>query len=467
MTPGSIKKLLSVLLIFSLMAGLGMTAYAEEVEEKTPTQIEMERVNAMPTQTDSYTNWPEGPGTYGEAAIVMEAGTGAILYAKNIETHLYPASITKVLTALVALENGKLTDTVSITRDCVSFLEPGDAWVGLKEGNEITLEDAMYAMLLASGNEAAYAIAESVGVNAGHDYNWFIEQMNAKCKEIGAENSNFLNSNGLHDDNHYTCAKDMALIGSELFKYPEFLEIESNRSYTIEETEYVEAHPIQQNHKMLYPQNSNYYEYAVAGKTGYTDQALSTLITMADNGQMQLVCVVLHTYGRNVYPDTRNLFEYGFNNFAKVNVVEHETSKDIKEILTDESGGYVVLPSGVEFSALNMEIVPDEGDSESATLIYTYEGNKVGQARAVLTDDYLKSIGKKQEAPKLFGKKTSTNSSDGTEANAGGIGIEKMILIGLLGLLVILVLAFVIAVIRVNRIRKRKKALRQRKKKED
>lgn len=131
---------------------------------------ELQQVYDMPVESNGYKDWPQGPGTYGEAGIVMEVGTGAILYAKNIDAHEYPASITKVLTALVALENGQLTDNVTFSHDSVAFLQRGDSSVGLKEGNVITLDQAMHAMLLASANEAAYAIGESVGVNAGHDY---------------------------------------------------------------------------------------------------------------------------------------------------------------------------------------------------------------------------------------------------------------------------------------------------------
>ena len=267
---------------------------------------ELQQVYDMPVESNGYKDWPQGPGTYGEAGIVMEVGTGAILYAKNIDAHEYPASITKVLTALVALENGQLTDNVTFSHDSVAFLQRGDSSVGLKEGNVITLDQAMHAMLLASANEAAYAIGESVGVNAGHDYNWFIEQMNSRCKELGGENSNFANTNGLHDPNHYTCARDMALIGRELFKHPEFFQIVQTLNYTIPASETTEEHVFHQKHKMLQPSNSNYYPYTIGGKTGYTSDALSTLITMADNGQTQLVCVVVRTQGKNIDPDTTN-----------------------------------------------------------------------------------------------------------------------------------------------------------------
>lgn len=124
----------------------------------------------MEIQSNGWKNWPKGPGTYGEAAIVMDAGTGSILYAKNIDEHEYPASITKVLTSLIALKYGNLSDKVTFSNDCISFMQPGDSSVGLKEGNVISLEQALYATLLASANEAAYAVAENVGKNAGHDY---------------------------------------------------------------------------------------------------------------------------------------------------------------------------------------------------------------------------------------------------------------------------------------------------------
>ena len=230
------KRLLAVMLTVALCFGMGMTSYAAPQitpEEQPPADLTKEELKAfqaeqlrkyydMPIETNEKKGWPQGPGTYGEAAIVMEVGTGAILYGKNVDDQHYPASITKVLTALIALENGEMSDNVTFSHDCVSFLQPGDSSVGLKENDEITLEQTLYAMLLASANEAAYAVAENVGKNAGHDYQWFIEQMNVRCKELGGSNSNFVNANGLHDENHYTSARDMALIGRELFKYPEF-----------------------------------------------------------------------------------------------------------------------------------------------------------------------------------------------------------------------------------------------------
>ena len=390
----------------------------QEKAEKAEQELQ-QQVYAMPVESNGWENWPQGPGTYGEAAIVMEVGTGAILYAKNIDDHHYPASITKVLTALVALENGQLTDTVTFSHDSVAFLQPGDSSVGLKEGNIISLEQALHATLLASANEAAYAVGESVGINAGYDYNWFLEQMNTRCKELGGENSNFVNTNGLHDPNHYTCARDMALIGRELFKYPEFFSIVQTLNYEIPESETTEQHVFQQKHKMLIPGNSNYYEYAIGGKTGYTSDALSTLITMADNGNLQLVCVVLRTHGANIYPDTRNLFDYAFTNFQKISVAENETSEDV-----DECSGYVVVPNGVEFTDLDMEIIPDGGTSTEATLEYRYDDQVVGSARAVLSQSYLAEHSAKVQDVKELQAQTKEKSEE-NEKNLWEKLVEK------------------------------------------
>ena len=456
------KRLLSAFLIMAMSLSMTMTAGATatndnadgELTEEELYEQQLQEIYDMPVQSNKIANWPKGPGTYGEAAIVMEARTGAILYAKNIDDKHFPASITKVLTALVAVENGEMTDPVKMSHDSVAFLQPGDSSIGLKEGNEINLEQALYATLLASANEAAYTVAENVGINVGHDYEWFINQMNVRCKELGGMNSSFKNANGLHDENHYTTARDMALIGCEIFEHPEVFDIMQTRQYVIEETDTVEEHVFQQKHKMLLDGYRDYYEYAIGGKTGYTSDALSTLITMADNGEMELVCVVLRTYGRNIYPDTTALFEYGFDKFKKVSVDGLETSEDVGEILTDQDGGYVVLPKNVEFADLEMELVPDDANNGEATLIYTYKDMPVGSARAKLSKEYIKEHSIKIEI------KESDDKNDNGKNGAKDSGLSKTakIIIGILTfVLVVLVGLFVRASIIRNRRRKRRR----------
>lgn len=455
------RRIFSIVLLFILLlAGAGRDVYAtgvdaqeagqetdqeEELTEKEKREQMLKEIYDMPVQSNEIKGWPKGPGTYGDAAIVMDAGTGAILYAKNIDEHFYPASITKVLTALVALENGKFEDPVVVSEDCVSFLEPGDSSIGLKKGNEITLEQALYATLLASANEAAYAVGENVGKNAGHDYAWFLEQMNERCRELGGTNSNFANTNGLPDPDHYTCARDMALIGSEMFKYPEFFKIVQTMQYEIPASDTCQQHIFQQKHKMLNESSREYYKYAVGGKTGYTPDALNTLITMADKDGMQLVCVVLHTQSGHHYGDTRKLFDYGYKNFTKTPVEGNETSQDVGEILEEEGGGYVLLPKGVEFADLEMELVPDDANDGKATLNYTYEGTLVGKARAKLSDQYIS-----EHKAKIEKLDTGADDRDGQDRGM----VEKIVLAGLCVVWVVLVILFVRTILKRKRRRK-------------
>lgn len=455
-----LKRLAAAALTLTLTLSMGTTALATEAtnsdtenltqEEKDELyKKQLEEIYNKPVQSNDIEGWPAGPGTYGEAAIVMDAGTGAILYAKNIDDKHYPASITKVLTALVAFENSEMDDEVTISADCVDFLQPGDSSIALKKGNKLSMEDILYATLLASANEAAYAVAENAGKNAGYDYDWFIEQMNEKCDELGCVNSNWVNANGLHDENHYTCARDMALIGKELFEYPEFFDIVQTRQYIIEESDTVEEHVFQQKHKMLLDGYQAYYPYAIGGKTGYTSDALNTLITMADNGEQQLVCVVLREQGGKSYPDTTALFEYVFNNFKRISVADLEQSEDVGEVLTDQDGGYVTLPEGVEFADLKMQLTPDETPTGEATLTYTYEGNVVGTARATLSDSYIDEHKIKIEV--VDDEKEKTGSSK-----------DNKILLGAGIIFVVLVIAFIrVSIMRRRKCRRRRSGRRR------
>lgn len=466
-----LKKAAAVLLALSLGMSVGMPVYATgtttETDYENLTQEEkdklyekeLKKIYKEPVQSNKIANWPKGPGTYGEAAIVMDAGTGAILYAKNIEDKHYPASITKVLTALVAFENSQMDDKVKVSSACVDFLQPGDSSIALKKGDKLSMKDTLYATLLASANEAAYAVAENVGKNAGHDYQWFIEKMNEKCKELGGVNSNFVNANGLHDENHYTCAKDMALIGKELFLHPEFFEIVQTPQYVIKKSKTVEEHVFQQKHKMLLENYEAYYKYAIGGKTGYTSDSLNTLITMADNGEQQLVCVVLREQGGKSYPDTTALFEYVFNNFKRVDVAEFETAEEVGEIIdvvetsdsgmTYRQGGYVTIPKDFDVNDLEMKFEPDNSTSGEATLTYTYEGNLVGSARATLSDSYKAQHTAKIEEVKEEPKEKAEIFLDKFDAK------EKKIFLGACGLLIVLIILYVGIII--TRRRKRKK----------
>ena len=384
------RRILAAVLAAALAAAPSAAVRADEETDAPMDQREIERQTAyaIPPDTNSLAGWPQGPSVYGDSAIVMDMDSGAIVYGKQIDKRHYPASITKLLTALVALENSQLTDEVLFSDDSVSFLEYGDAHIGMTPGEIISMEDAYYGMLLASANEVSYAVAENVGRLMGGDYNTFIQKMNDRSAELGCTGSHWMNANGLHDENHYTTAHDMALITSAVYQYDEYREVVQTLSYTIPPTNLVnESRTFQQNHKMLWPKNDNYYEYCTGGKTGYTDQARTTLVTTADNGNLRLAAVVLYDFGNDAYIDTRAMFDYVYNNFSKVMLADQETPEEIDAY--SENDSYVLLPAGIEFGDLEKEIEITDEQSREGTVTYTYQRQKVGSAGVVLTKEYV------------------------------------------------------------------------------
>lgn len=356
---------ISALAVAGTETGAPAAEGTEEGQEKTPEELAAEedaRRNAIyeiVPDSNNIPGWPEGPKVHAASAIVMDMESGAVLYAKAAEEQHFPASITKLLTTLVALEVGTPEDTVTFTEDSVSFLEYDDANIGMIPGEQITLRDALHGVLLASANEVSYAVAESMGTKMGGTYQTFIDRMNDRAAALGCTGSHWVNANGLHDDQHYTTAHDMARIAAAVYQHEAFRSIMGDLSYIIAPTsQQEEPRELWQNHRMLMPDNEYYYEYCTGGKTGYTDQSGTTLVTMADNGQMHLAAVVLADYGPLAYEDTRAILDYAFGNFSKVSITDKEESEDVERFQSEEP--YVVLPSGVDFSQLESQITEAE-----------------------------------------------------------------------------------------------------------
>lgn len=427
----------------------GMTAQAVEVVG-VPAE-EIDTVYNQTVQSNQLEGWAEGPQIYSEAGIVMDIDSGAILYAKNIDAPHYPASITKIMTALVALENNALTDIVTISQEDVSFLEYGDAHIGLTPGEEITMEDAMYGMLLASGNEVSHAIAS----NTEGGYEHFLKLMNEKAKELGCTNSHFMNPHGLHDENHYVSAHDMALIGAAVFQYEEFRTITLTQQYTIPETNLVnETRTVYQNHKMLYEWHDQYYEYCVGGKTGFTNQSLNTLVTFATKDDVNLVAVVLRTHGGNVnaYSDTEAMLDYAFENFSKTAVTA--TSVEATGIKSVDKSAYVMLPMGITFEQLDCAVEnPTDVEDKTGKVIYSYEGQTVGEFEMTITDEYYN---------KLHGIEDTKNDAknDSFKGNSVFTILLKVLLVVVIVIVVLFLALFGFATYRRAQIRKRRKAER-------
>lgn len=255
----------------------------------------------------------EPPHLVGEAALVMDARSGQILYGKNINRKMYPASTTKILTAILALEKADVDEVVTISRRACTV--EGSA-VGLQEGEKIRMEDLLYALMLSSANDAAVAIAEHVGGSV----EGFAEMMNEKARLLGARNSHFVNPHGLPDPAHYTTARDLALISRYAMNDPRFREIVStvHREIGCEFTFRGEPQTWLWNHNKLLSR----YEGATGIKTGYTVEAGQCLVASAKRGDRELIAVVLKSQGSNVYSDAAALLDYGFNSFTPNVLVE-------------------------------------------------------------------------------------------------------------------------------------------------
>jgi len=447
-----------------IVATLGITlvvlAGSLNVKAANVVQIPAQEIDTVYYQgidSNKLTGWAEGPHIYSEAGIVMDADSGAILYAKNIDNQHYPASITKVLTALVALEHNELTKTVTITPDDYNFLKSGDNHIGLKNKEQITMEDALHGTLLASGNEVAHA----VGSNTEGGYDNFIKLMNEKAAELGCTNSHFVNSHGLHDDEHYTSARDMALIASAAFHNEEFMRITGTKNYTIPETNITnEKRYLEQHHKMLFDWRDQYYEYCVGGKTGYTGRALNTLVTFASKDGVNLVSVVLRTHGTgNAYVDTRAMMDYAFANFSKVTV-----STDMAQVYGMQSvdaDSYVMLPNGIPFEDLECDVImPTELEDRTGTLVYTYEGHPVGKVNMTVTDEYYNELHGIEEVEAETETKEKTTKK--TEKKSGSKIVLKVILIIVSIVVILFLLLLCYVAYRRYQIRLRKKRKQKR-----
>jgi len=266
------------------------------------------------TETDAVSK----PTVTAESAILMDAQTGTTMYEKDIYTKRYPASITKIMTCLVARKHAKLNEVVTFSNEAVFGIERNSSNIGIDVGESMSMEECLYAILLASANEVASAVAEHVGGSV----EGFAQMMNEEAIALGCQNTHFVNANGLPDEDHYTTAYDMALMTRAFFADEVLAEMAGTVFYHINATmTQPDEIDLQNHHRMLVGcrYGSKYsYEYTLGGKTGYTDVARQTLVTCAQKDDMRLICVVLKDETPEHYLDTTNLMEYGFANFTQL-----------------------------------------------------------------------------------------------------------------------------------------------------
>jgi len=332
------------------------------------------------------------PEIVGQAGLVMDVLTGKVLYEKNAHSPFEPASTTKIMTAILALEKGNLSDIV------VTSEEPprvDGSRIYLEEGEKLTLEQMLYGMILNSGNDAAVAIAEHIG----GDIESFVKMMNAKAREIGAYHTTFVNPSGLPDEGHLTTAYDLALISRyALLNLPEFRKIVSTKTLEIPwQAEEWDRQLINLN-KLLWN-----YEGADGVKTGYTSTAGRTLVASATRDGWQLISVVLKS-DANIWSDSMALLDYGFENFEIKNLVGKNSDvaeEDVKygdpvKLVTKDGLTSVVKKNDLPISkklVINQDIKAPVSKGEVLGQLIFYQGEEqLGSVNLIAANDVKRKI---------------------------------------------------------------------------
>ena len=391
----------------------------------------------MPITAFAKPDWPSDTGIESEAGIVMDADSGAVLFGQNIHVQKAPASITKILTALVVIENSSLDDTVTFSHDAVYNVEDGSGNKNaIEEGDTLSVRDCLYLLLMRSSNQAANALAEHVGGSR----DGFVKMMNEKTAELGCENSHFANPSGLNDDTQLTSVYDMALIASAAYKNDTLLTISKDKSYRLPATKNnPDGVTIQPEHKLLITtdtESPNYYPYAVAGKTGYTSIAGQTLVTYAIKDDRRQIAVTMKSTQATHYQDTIALLDFGFLRFKNVNISENETaytSGDQPVQIGDNSyqpsdlsmdtSAVITIPKDASFADAEKTVVTDLPEDAPqgavALLSYKYNDRKIGQV-------YLISASAAEaEANGETASDDGNTASDPAASNTGASGKSK------------------------------------------
>lgn len=398
-----LKRIVSVLLAgVILMANIAWTTSSAAVTNNS--LVMPVRKQAKNGQGSKSVKWPSGPKPKSlscDSAIVMEVSTGSILYKKNIHKQHYPASITKILTALLLLENSSLSDTVTFSQEAVFGIEPGSSTIYSDVGEKMSMEQCLYAIMLESANEVCLAGGEHVAGSVKA----FVNMMNDKVAELGLKNTHFNNPNGLPDTKHYTTAYDMAVISRQALQNTAFRKIAGTRTYTCDKTNTHKTKRVWRNHHQMlngYDHPEYEYKYCIGGKTGFTQASQYTLVTFAEKNGMQLLSVIMKAGSPklgepNEYTDTTALLNFGFENYRKYSVNEEKT--DINEGLFNNYNNFfntesspvhlsnesaVVLPKGVKLSSAAQKITYNknasikDGKNVIGKVTYTYGGRVMG-----------------------------------------------------------------------------------------
>lgn len=335
-------------------------------ETTADTSAQVQTADPSIVTTNGIAGWPQATDISSTAAVVMETSTNTVLYSKNADQALYPASAVKIMTCLLALENSSLDDQVTMTATGVSGVTDGGANISAQLDEVFTMEQCLYAIMVASANDIALQVAEHISGSVDA----FVAAMNARAQELGCTNTVFTNPTGLPDENQHITAHDMALIMEAAMANDTFRTIAATTSYTIPATNVSGGDRVLTNNfTMINNTSDGYYEACIGGKEGYTQASGSTLVCEAAKNNMKLVCVVLNGASGVTDDEAIALLNYGFNNFSPLTLPDDDFNR--------LSGGTVIVPNGAAADSLTTEDTASDGQIQRQ---YYFGGTPVGTA---------------------------------------------------------------------------------------
>ena len=409
-------RLFSLILALALLLNLGLTAFATEPEE-TETQAETTASQENPAETEEVQlaedapeeltpfQFPVNYEVAAKGAALIELSSNTLLYGYEMDKKLYPASLTKIMTCMLALENGDIHDVLTVSPTALEGLSEYGSTAGLLEGEELPLDEILYCMMVSSANEGCNVVAEYV---AG-DIPSFVDMMNEKAKELGMNSTHFANPHGLHNDNHYTTVHDLSILARWAWKNEQFRVYSTATTHVVPATNKSPSRNLYSTNYLTstYIDSKYYYSKASGIKTGFTTPAGGCLISTATDGNLQLMCIVCGCspqtadngeFGDERFVESKKLFEFGFENFSFVQVlsdtqmvampeVAYSSGRDNVVVRADDNKT-VLLPAGCTAEDVSLSVEYDDSLPLEAPL---EEGQRVGVVRAYYNNQVVAS----------------------------------------------------------------------------
>ena len=328
-----------------------------------------------------------------KAAMLIELTSDTVVYEYQKDLKVYPASLTKIMTCMLAIENGNLEDELTVSANALKNLNPSGSTAGLVEGEKITLNELLYCIMVSSANEGCNVIAEYIA----EDISSFVEMMNQKAAVLGMQSTHFANTHGLHDEDHYTTAYDLSLLARWAWQNEQFREYATTSSHTVPATNLNAARELKSTNHLINSSSKYYYSRASGIKTGFTTPAGGCLISTATDGKVEFMSIVLGCapqtadngdMGDERFVETKKLLEYGFDNLAFVQVISDTKMVDMQDVLYADGRSTVVIRAGKNTTILlpktfNAEdIVTNVKYDELPLQAPLSEGQKVGTVTA-------------------------------------------------------------------------------------